>query len=98
MSDYAADAVLHYRRSSARRERDSSIFKRRFDEFAKPGVFLAPKLRAVEGDYVYTVFTAEIQDNAYELASDTFVIQNGTIKMEGFTAKNRSKSEGIHHD
>ena len=40
---------------------------------------------------MHTVWTAETPDNSYELASDTFVIQNGRIRMQAFTAKTRAK-------
>jgi hypothetical protein len=47
-----------------------------------------------KGEYVYSVFTAETPDNSYELANDVFVVENGSIKMQAFTAKVHPKSDG----
>jgi hypothetical protein len=62
-----------------------------FAEFAKPGASFARKQRVIEGDYTHIVWTSETEDNSYELASDTFVIQNGSIQMQAFTAKVKPK-------
>jgi hypothetical protein len=35
--------------------------------------------------------SAETADSSYELASDTFVIEDGKIRMQAFTAKFRAK-------
>ena len=68
-----------------------TIFEKLFGEFAKPGVSIASKQRLLEGEYAHLVWTAETQDNFNDLASDTFVTQNGSIEMQAFTAKTRSK-------
>jgi hypothetical protein len=57
------------------------VFERMFAEFAKPGASVARKQRLIEGEYAYIVWTSETADNSYELASDTFVIQNGSIRL-----------------
>jgi ketosteroid isomerase-like protein len=67
------------------------VFEKLFNEFAKPGASLTSKLRLVEGDYVYLLWTAETPDNSYELASDTFVIRDGSIQLQALTAKIRPK-------
>ena len=41
---------------------------------------------------MYLVWTAETPDNSYEFASDIFVIQNGRIRMQAFSAKVEHKS------
>jgi len=41
----------------------------------------------IAGNYAYVVWSSETADNFYELASDTFFIQNGSIRMQAFTAK-----------
>ena len=90
LSDYSADAVF-FSVERAVRGLDAirAVFEKLFSEFAKPGASITSKQRLIEGDYVYTVFTAETPDNSYELASDTFVIRNGSIEMQAFTAKIR---------
>ena len=41
----------------------------------------------IEGEVAYIVWTAETADNVYELATDTFLIRNGKIAVQSFTAK-----------
>ena len=92
MEDYAADA-LFFTPDGVQRgpEAIRGVFEKLFSEFAKPGASIASKQRLVEGEYVYSVFTAETPDNSYELANDVFVIRNGSIQMQAFTAKIRPK-------
>jgi len=92
LSDYSADALL-FSVDGAVRGHDAirAVFEKLFREFSKPGASITSKLRLVEGDYVYLVWTAETPNNSYELASDTFVIRNGSIHMQAFTAKIRPK-------
>jgi len=45
------------------------------------------KHQLVEGDYAYKSWTAETADNIYELATDTFVVRQGRIVAQSFTAK-----------
>jgi hypothetical protein len=67
------------------------VFEKIFAELAKPGRSFAMKQRLVEGEYAYIVWTSETADNSYELASDTFVIQNGSVRLQAFTAKVKPK-------
>ena len=50
------------------------------------------KQQLVDGDYAYILWTAETADNVYELATDTFVVQQGKIVAQSFTAKIRPTS------
>jgi ketosteroid isomerase-like protein len=88
MADYSADAVF-LGPEGARRGPDAirPAFERFFAEFAKPGMSFARKQQLIEGDYAYIIWSSETADNFYELASDTFFIQNGSIRMQAFTAK-----------
>jgi hypothetical protein len=96
MADYSADALFFTPDGVLRGpEAIRGVFEKLFSEFAKPGASIASKKRLVEGKYVYSVFTAETPDNSYELANDVFVVQNGTIQMEAFTAKLHPKSDGV---
>jgi ketosteroid isomerase-like protein len=92
LSGYSVDAVF-FRVEGASRGIDAvrAIFEKLFVEFSKAGASITSKLREVEGDYAFLVWTAETPDNSYELASDTFVIRNGVIQMQAFTAKMQSK-------
>ena len=93
-TDYAADAlfftpdgVLHGP------EAIRGVFENLLREFAKPGASITSKKRLIEGEYAYSVFSAETPDNSYELANDVFVVRNGSIQMQAFTAKVRRKSD-----
>ena len=92
MADYSPDAVF-FSADGVIRGPDAirAVFEKLFSEFAKPGASLASRQRLVEGDYVYLLWTAETAENYYELASDSFVIRNGSIQMQAFTAKIQPK-------
>lgn len=88
MADYSADAVFFGPEGALRGPNAiKSFFERMFIEFAKPGASIAGKQRLIEGEYAYLVWSAETADNSYELGSDTFVIQGGSIRLQSFAAK-----------
>jgi ketosteroid isomerase-like protein len=93
LSDYASDAVL-FTNDETLKGVDAlrRLFERLTDEFGKPGATFNMQRQVVEGDYAYIVWTAETADNVYELATDTFVIRNGKIVAQSFTAKIKPKS------
>ena len=64
-----------------------SLFEALIAEFGKPGATFQMKQQLVEGDYAYILWTAETADNAYELVTDTFVVREGRIVAQSFTAK-----------
>ena len=92
LADYSADAVF-FSPEGALRGPDAirPLFERLFAEFSKPGVSFSRKQQLIEGEYAHTVWSAETADNSYELASDTYVIQNGSILLQAFTAKLKPK-------
>jgi nicotinamidase-related amidase len=93
MTDYAVDALFFTPEGELRGPAAiRGVFEKLFGEFSKPGASIASKKRLVERDYVYTVWTAETPDNSYELANDVFVVHNGKIQMQAFTAKVHPKS------
>ena len=93
LSDYSADAVFFSVEGAVRGHAAiRAVFEKLFSEFAKPGGSFTSKQRLVEGDYVFLAWSAETPDNSYELASDTFVIRNGSIQMQALTAKVRPKN------
>jgi len=63
------------------------LFQALIAEFGKPGARFSLKRQSVEGDYAYIVWTAETADNAYEVATDTFVVRDGKITAQSFTGK-----------
>ncbi len=88
LSDYAPDAVL-FTPDGPRKGRDAirPFYQAMLAEFGKPGAAFSMKLQCVEGDYAYTVWTAETADNVYEVASATFVVRDGRIVAHSFAGK-----------
>lgn len=92
LADYAPGAVLFtedgvFKGVNAIRP----LFQALIAEFGRPGATFNMKQQLVEGDYAYILWTAETADNVYELATDTFVVGEGKIVAQSFTAKIRPK-------
>ena len=88
LSDYAPGAVL-FTKDGALKGVDAirPLFEALIAEFGKPGATFNMKQQLVEGDYAYILWTAKTADNVYELATDTFVVREGKIVAQSFTAK-----------
>ena len=88
LSDYAPDAVM-FTPDGPLSGVDAirPLFEGLLAEFAKPGSSFELKHQSIKGDYAYILWTAETADNRYDLATDTFVVQNGKIVAQSFTAK-----------
>ena len=67
------------------------LFEHLLAEFAKPGSSFELRHQSIKGDYAYILWTAETDDNTYDLATDTFVVQGGKIVAQSFVAKILSK-------
>ena len=63
------------------------LFEGLLAEFAKPGSSFELKHQSIKSDYAYILWTAETADNSYDLATDTFVVQDGKIVAQSFAAK-----------
>jgi ketosteroid isomerase-like protein len=63
------------------------LFQAIFAEFSKPGAVFNMLQKSVEKDFAYILWTAETADNTYEIATDTFVVQNGKIIAQSFAGK-----------
>jgi ketosteroid isomerase-like protein len=88
LSDYAPDAVFFAKDGALKGvDRIRPVFEALIAEFGKPGATFNMKQQLVEGDYAYILWTAETADNVYELATDTFVVRQGKIVAQSFTAK-----------
>ena|SRR6266576_573713 len=92
IADHSADGV-HFGPEGALRGPNAirPVFEKLFTEFAKPDVSFSRKQLLIEGESAHIVWTAETPDNWYELASDTFVIQNGSIRLQALTAMVKPK-------
>src|SRR5215472_7172240 len=88
LSDYAPDAVF-FTKDGVLKGVDEArpLFEALIAEFQKPGATFNMKQQLVEGDYAYILWMAETADNVYELATDTFVIRQGKIVAQSFSAK-----------
>jgi ketosteroid isomerase-like protein len=93
LSDYAPDAVM-FTTDGPLRGVDAirPLFQKLIAEFGKPGAAFSMKQQSVDGDHAYILWTAETADNVYELGTDTFVVRNGKIVAQSFTAKTTPKS------
>lgn len=92
LSDYAPDAVFFAQDGprigpAALRPMFGSLIA----EFAKPGASFSLRQQSVHGDCAYIWWTAETVDNVYEMATDTFVVREGRIVAQSFTAEIISK-------
>jgi ketosteroid isomerase-like protein len=94
LCDYAPDAVLFTKDGAFKGvEAIRPLFEALIVEFGKPGATFNMKQQLVEGDYAYILWTAETADNVYELATDTFVVREGNIVAQSFTAKIMPKGQ-----
>ena len=67
------------------------FFETMIAEFRQPGSRFTMKQYDVAGDHGYIVWDAETRDNVYDLATDTFVVRDGHIIAQSFTASIRTK-------
>ena len=88
LADYTADSALltpdgALRGVPAIRE----FFARAFAEFQQPGTTMTMHQLLVEDDCAFVRWEAETGDHRYEGATDTFVIRDGRIAVQTFSAK-----------
>jgi hypothetical protein len=87
-ADYALDAVLFTLGNTFEgREAIRAWYAGVLPEFSVPGVRFDVRHEAVHGGIAYLVWTATTPRNTYELATDTFVVADGRIVAQTFTAK-----------
>ena len=88
LADYTEDSVLLTANGPIKGQAAlRPVFEAFFAEFAKPGASFEMKQRIIEGEVAYIVWAAETADNVYELATDTFLVKDGKIAVQSFTAK-----------
>jgi ketosteroid isomerase-like protein len=64
-----------------------SFFETAYAEFGQPGTKFTLHQMLVEGDCAFVAWDAETVANKYEAASDTFLIRDGRIEVQTFSAK-----------
>ena len=88
LSDYTERSVLLTPDGALRGVDDiRSFFAAAYAEFGQPGTRMAMRQLLVEGDCAFIVWDAETSANAYESATDTFVVRDGRIAVHTFAAK-----------
>ena len=92
LADYTEESVLLTANGPVKGQAAlRPVFEAFFAEFAKPGASFEIKQRIIEGEVAYIVWVAETADNVYELATDTFLVRDGKIAVQTFTAKTTPK-------
>jgi len=92
LADYSSTAVMFTPTGALKGPAAMrSVFQPIFTEFGKPGTSFSMKLRSVDGDYAYILWSAETPDSVYEMGTDTFVVRNGQIVVHSFALKIRAK-------
>jgi ketosteroid isomerase-like protein len=88
LSDYAPTAVLFTPNGPLNGIAEiRSFFEAMLAEFGQSGTAFSMKLRSVESDVSYVVWTAETADNVYEMGTDTQIVRDGKIVAQSFAAK-----------
>jgi ketosteroid isomerase-like protein len=92
MSDYSPDAVFFVPGGTLTGPAQiKPVFEALVAEFSKPGSSFTMQQRSIVGDHAFIIWTAETADNSYEFATDTFLIRDGKIVAQSFTAKMKPK-------
>jgi len=88
LADYS-DASVFFTPEGTLNGRDAikPFFEKLLQEFSKPGASFDMKHVSVDGEHAYITWSAETEDNIYELGTDTFVIRNGKIVVQSFAGK-----------
>jgi len=93
LADYSSEAVL-FTKDGTFKGLDAirPVFAAIVSEFRKPGLKVNTIQHLIDGDYAYLLWTAETADNVYEMGTDTFVVRNGKIVAQSFTANVKPKN------
>ena len=92
LSDYAPGAVMFTANGPLKGEAAlRPMFQAMIAEFSQPGAVFHLKQQFIDGDHAYILWNAETADNIYDLGTDTFVVRDGKIVAQSFTARIRPK-------
>ena len=87
LEDYGEEIVFFTREGPRRGVVEvRPLFERLIAEFSQPGTRFTMEQYAAEGEHGYIVWNAQTADNMYEMATDTFVVRDGRIVAQSFTA------------
>ena len=88
LSDYGKDIVFFTANGPLQGvEAVRPLFETLIAEFRKPGASFNMQQYFVQGDHGYILWNAETADNVYEMATDTFVVRDGKIVAQSYTAR-----------
>jgi ketosteroid isomerase-like protein len=88
LAGYTDDAALHTAAGTARgHDALRQFFTVAFSEFGKPSTTFEMKHQIFDGEVGFVVWSAETEDNIYDLGTDTFVVRDGKIATQTFAAK-----------
>ena len=94
LDDFAPDAILFTPTGPLKgRNEIKKLFVSLLADFGRPGTSITTQTETFEGDFAYTVWKGETPDNFYEIATDTFFVQDGKIKVQSFAAKVNPKRQ-----
>ena len=87
LSDYTEDSILEIPHTQLRGlEKLRKAFSRMFEDFGKGPSNFEMQRTSINGEFAYVFWKAQTEDNDYHIGSDTFVIQNGKIVYQTFSA------------
>jgi ketosteroid isomerase-like protein len=93
LSDYHPQAVMFTRQGPLRGpEAIRPLFQGLIGEFSEPGAIFRLDYQAVDGEHAYILWHGETAAQAYENATDTFVVRGGRIVAQSFTAQVRARA------
>jgi len=88
LSDYGKEIVFFTAQGPLNGiEAVKSLFLGLIAEFKKPGASFSMQKYYIDGDHGYILWNAETAENVYEMATDTFVVRDGKIIAQSYTAR-----------
>jgi ketosteroid isomerase-like protein len=92
VSDYSTDAVLFTPNGPLKgHDPIREFFRALIKEFGQPGTTFSMQLQSIDGDFAYSLWSAETADNVYEMATDTHVVRDGKIVAQAFAGQIKRK-------
>jgi ketosteroid isomerase-like protein len=87
LSDYTEDSVLEVPQTQLRGlEKLRKAFTAMFADFGKGESSFEMQRTSINGEFAYVFWQAQTEDNDYHIGSDTFVIRDGKIVYQTFSA------------
>ncbi len=88
LSDYTEDSVLEIPNAQIKGlDGLREVFTRLLEDFGKPSSTFEMLRLSIHGEFAYIVWKAQTADIDYHIGSDTFVVRDGKIVYQAFTAR-----------